>query len=139
MLYDVPNIIQTAFVNITSNVSTTSTTYVDLAPLTITLTTSTHPIEVHFSGTVGILSNRASVGFQLMVDGVAVSNGLGRVQISGNPAYTTSIGIVYKSGVLSSGSHTVKIQWKTSAGTASIQPSGSSYGYAGLLVKEVAF
>jgi hypothetical protein len=138
MLYPQPRLVQTAFASVTTNVSTTSTTYTDLTPLTLTISTLTNVVEVHVCACVEVVSATATIGLQLLIDGVVVDDGLGRIQISGNPGYTTCISLNYLSSALTEGSHTIKVQWKTSASTAQIRPASFSYGYAGLLVKELA-
>jgi len=139
MLYLPPRLVQTAYAEVTSNVSTTSATYVDLAPLTLTLSTiGNTSLEVHYSACVEAVFAVPNIDFQLLVGGSVVMGATGNILSFGNPGYTSCPSMRYKSGTLSAGSYIVKIQWRTSTGTAQIRPANFIYGYGGLLVREVA-
>lgn len=139
MLYSQPALVQTAFAEISANVSTTSTSYVDLSPLTLTITTDANPIEVHFSLCAEVVSASADLGFQLLIDDAVVMGTRGRISASGSPGYTSCPSMRYKSGRLTAGSHTVKIQWKTAlATTVQVRPANFIYGSGSLLVREVS-
>lgn len=139
MLYPLPGLIQTAFANVISNVSTNSATYVDLVPLSITLSTGPNFVEVDFNACVEAVSATPDISFQMMVDGVVVKATKGRIGASGNPGYTSCPSIRYRSTLrVTEGSHTIKMQWKTSTGTAQIRPATFIYASGSLLIREVS-
>jgi hypothetical protein len=133
-LVDPVKLVQTAFTELTSNTTTTSGTFVDL--LTLTITTGANAVLVHFSVSVNNndLFAQQQQQFQLLVDGVA-TRGCSVRSINSNHA--NSGGLVYKTGVLTAGSHTFKIQWLTGGSTAQIRPVATATEHASLILKEV--
>lgn len=124
---------QTGFVEITSDTTTTSGTYVDL--LSLTLTTDANMVEIHFTASV---SNTAAFGsspsFQLVIDGSAVRGAKVRVL---EAVEASCAAITYRSSQLTAGSHTFKIQWLTDTSTARIRPVTTINEHASLLVNEI--
>jgi len=135
-VFQPPELLQTAFVEITSDTTTTSGSYVDLLSLTIT-TDGGSMAEVHFTASV---SNTALFGssqqFQLVIDGSAVRGSHTRVLES---VEASCAAITYRTGVLTAGSHTFKIQWLTDVFifTARIRPVTTINEHASLLVSEI--
>lgn len=140
MLYAPPQLVQTAFAEITQNVSTSSTSYTDLDPLSLTLVTDANPIEVYFTLCAEVVYATSDIGCILVVDGSVVIGTRGRVGAYSFPeGYMTCPSIRYKSPRLAAGSHTVKIQWRSSGIFTSVQvrPEDYIWGSGSLLVKEV--
>ncbi len=133
-LVDPVKLVQTAFTELTSNTTTTSGTFVNL--LTLTITTGANAVIVHFSVSVNNsdIFFQQQQQFQLLVDGVA-TRGCGVRTVNSNHALAG--GLVYKTSVLSAGSHTFTIQWLTSGSTAQIRPASTSTEHASLILKEV--
>lgn len=134
MLYNPPHIIQSQFLALVSDVSTTSVTFTDLTGMSLDLYTDTYnPVIVwfHVSGDASIA---AEVSFQLVIDGVAKRGAHFRSTASGSGH---SAQLLYRTGSLSRGLHTIKIQWLTTTGSARIFPSTTHDG-ANLLVEEVS-
>lgn len=139
MLYPQPGLIQSAFAEVSTNISTTSTTYVDMTPLTLTLDTAANFLLVDFTACVEIVSSLGDLGFQLLLDGVVQVGAKGRIAASGSPGYTSCPSIRFRTPTrVSAGSHTIKMQWKTSASTVQIRAATFVYATGSLLVREVS-
>jgi hypothetical protein len=120
------------------NVTTTSTTFTDLTGATVTLTTGAHRCLVAFTATVTVTTN-ATVAFDIAVDGSRIGNAATHGLVyrdnypTGASQQSSPVSIVILTDVLSAASHTIKIQWKTSSGTATVSAgttgtSAMSYG-----------
>lgn len=115
---------QYAEVVVTSgNISTSSTSMVDLTGITVTLTTGAHRVFINFIGGV-FSSTSATIQVDVVIDGVSlsgVSNGFIEASFfAATVGGVLPVGFSVMSGVLSAGSHTIKIQWRTQAGTATM-------------------
>lgn len=136
MLVDTVRLVQTAFAELTSDTTTTSTSFVDL--LTITVTTGANPVILHFSVSANNNSGffQHQQYFQLLVDGSATR---GCSMRSVNSNHAASGGLVYKTSALTAGSHTFKIQWRTDSGlaTAQIRPASQPNEHASFILEEV--
>lgn len=130
-----PQLAQVAAVMVSADTTTTSTSFVDL--LTLTLTTEYSFVECHFTSCPQITAGTAAnISFQLLVDGVSVAKTHNRILGSG--AIYAPSSIRYKTGLLTPDNHIFKIQWATSAGTASILSNNTSIINATtLLLREV--
>ncbi len=121
-------LLQVASAIVTTDHTTTSGSFVDVPEATVTLTTQTGTrliVTTSFSASNGNIGG-ASNSFRLVVDGSATDG-------SGNPygGAGQQIGLLNATQAsaihrvitgLSSGSHTIKLQWLTSAGTSRIRP-----------------
>lgn len=110
-----------------SDWSTSSTSFVaiDGTDLSLSITTTGGDIFVHFHGNVAA-SVGANIYFQLVLDGVGVVGDDGHIAVntgSGAPGRPVSFSRLLTS--VAAGAHTIFINWKTSAGTATL------YGGAG--------
>jgi hypothetical protein len=124
---------QSVDAEIVADTTTTSTSFVDLLSLTVTTTGSSFLLTTFsaaFTNSSGVTYRR--VEFQLLIDGVPQHGCLG-VATSTNGA---TIAMVDRLAV-SAGTHTVTVQWRTSANTAQIRPSTVTED-AHLLVCEVS-
>ena len=102
-----------------SDYTTTSTTFVDVdsTNLSLQITTTGGDVLIGFVGTVQ-LTTAASILFDVDVDGTrdGGDDGICRGYSSTNTLIQT-IGFVRLITGLSAGSHTFKLQWKTTSGT----------------------
>jgi hypothetical protein len=102
--------------------TTTSASYVDITGVTRTIITNAYEATVMFVGSVAI-STAGNIGLSLLVDGSATGDAAwGNQFIISTGAQTFPVCIVYRTAALTAGSHTFKIQWNTSAGTATLRP-----------------
>lgn len=102
--------------------NTTSASFVDISGVTITMTTNAYKCNVIFGCTIG-LSVAATVVMTLLIDGTSVGDASWGLQtITRGAASNDAIGFTFPTDVLSAASHTFKMQWKTSAGTLTLQP-----------------
>ncbi len=127
---------QTVFSEVTSDTTTSSTTFVDLLTSTITTVAGTKLVVLATFATSNSNSN-AQQHFRLLVDGV-VKRGCG-LRYTNVPSESGSIAFVIAG--LSSGSHTIKLQWRADAsgGTVRIRPvAAPDDEHASLVVQEVA-
>lgn len=123
--------IQTTFDEISVNTTTTSTTFVDL--LTRVISTGANNVLIHFSAGFSA-ADQETVFFRVTIDGVAQR---GAAQTVRNGLRQGSVAIVLKRAVTAA-SHTIKIQWRVTAGTGSVQPVLSPDAeHASLLISEV--
>jgi len=125
---------QTAYTEITTSTTTTSTTYVDL--LSLTITTGANSVIAHFSASNANSADTQWTEFQLVLDGTPL-RGIAYESVSSGNGDSGSI--VYKTSVLTAGSHTFTIQWHIgpfSGGNANLDPS-SSIGHASFYLEEV--
>jgi hypothetical protein len=95
------------------NLTTTSTTFVDATGMSITKTTGARRVLLTMSSTWNAAgSDGVSVDFT--VDGTRVGQDNGLMQYNGTtPA---NVAMSYLTDVLSAGSHTIKVQWKSVSG-----------------------
>lgn len=108
---------------LTANVATTSTVFVDVPGLTVTLTTAGGALLVGFTGVAGNAGG-PTVVFDVVVDGVSQGGVDGVV---GSTAGVVPMSFVWLVDGLAAGAHTVKLQWKVSAGTGTLYAGGTAY------------
>lgn len=110
-----------------SDLTTTSSSYADVAGATVTISTGAHRVLIHATGTVYNSSSGANSNLTLCVDGTAVQGTKGYAirQITGG-SDTHGFSISWVSDVLTAASHTFKLQWKTDAGTLTLWLSGTA-------------
>lgn len=111
--------------------SSTSFTDIDSSDLALSVTTTGGDLEISFYGSFNI-NTSAFVYLDVDVDGtrVGLDDGLVIENLSSGVAGRTVGFIVRKSG-LSAAAHTIKLQWKVSANTATL------YAGAGTSAKDV--
>lgn len=117
----------------TGTIGTTSATYVDVTNMTATFTTNGGGIDVLIRCTWGQTASATNV-LQLMVDGVSECILGTWISPTGNNYIPTSL--VHHIGAISAGSHTIKVQAKTNAGTLTIVQTGTAVGDCLLYVIE---
>jgi hypothetical protein len=126
-----PEVRQVGFAEVTTDVTTTSATFVDLTALSVTLTVATAGyLHIWFSVCADV-SALQDISFQILVDGVA-QRGIKMRVTSGQ---LQSGAIVLRRSVTAA-SHTVKVQWKTTGGTARISALTDPASYHGSLLVE---
>ncbi len=100
------------------DVTTSSTSFVDLTSITATLTTGAHRCLVTFTVTSSV-DVTGTVFYDVLVDGSSIGGTNGTIArtitVGGN---ANTIGFSIYTAVLSAASHTIKVQWKVSTGTA---------------------
>jgi microcystin-dependent protein len=107
------------------NFSTTAASFVNVDTNTATVTITTLGTTKVLIGATGTVSNSAATNvscFDVAIDTnrQGGTNGLFWVASPGN-SYGCSLSFTYMSGVLAAGSHTFKLQYYTSGGTATVQ------------------
>ena len=103
------------------NVTTTSTTWVDVTGMTITITTGAHRVLLTF---IGVAQNNTVGGItelDFTVDGTRQGGSIGLMFVS-TPVVNGNFnaGFTFVTDALSAGSHTFKVRWQvsnTSTGT----------------------
>ena len=136
-------LVQTAFAQITTDVSTTSRSFVDLLTLSMTNVRNNGTLIARLDVGCGSGAlNGTDVHFRITVDGAATratccSPGY-RLVIIIPYSFWGSCRLLVKVTGLSAGSHTIKAQWFCDASTATINGvSNPDRDHAALLVKEV--
>ena len=133
-------IVQVSRVTVTSgDLTTNSTSFVDATGLTTTITTGAHRCLILFTCSVLAQAN-TDVGLDLAVDGTRLGNTTHGLVLAGNNASNSvyyPASIFYVTDVLSAGSHTFKVQFRVTSGTATINAS-SGLNPAILTVIELA-
>ncbi len=108
-------------VSLTSgNITTTSTSLADLTGATVTFTTGANPIHVSFAATWAQSTAGQTAFFTILVDGASQFGTAGLLYDAHLSGYALSVSCAFDTAALSSGSHTIKVQWKVSAGTGTI-------------------
>lgn len=136
-LVQLPSLIQTAFAEITTDTTTTSTTGATLLSLNFTATGACN-IEVHHT----ICASCTAVGSittAIAIDGVIQINTHLRI-LTAATSNCSSLHWMSKQAFGSTilpGVHTIAISWFTSTGTARVRPVSTVFEHASLLVKEL--
>lgn len=102
-----------------SNITTTSTTFVDLTGFTTSITTQGGAIRIDFR----VRSNSTNARFDLLLDNVSITgdnDALGAV----TPASTFGNNSFFAIVAASAGPHTIKVQWRVTTGTGTVYPAG---------------
>lgn len=126
-----PNLLSTHSMAVLGDVTTTSTTYVDL--LSTTLAISGGLYLVTFSASGSNATNNTNVRFQLVIDGV-VQRGT-KFRKDGGTGGTAAL---CRRVALAAGTRTFKIQWSVSAGTGRIRASTVTEEHAWMLIDELS-
>lgn len=136
-LAGVGGVIQTGFAKVTSDVTTTSTSFVDVTGLSVTLTTTGGDLVAFFTFGASNSTTGRENDFRILLDGTSYQ---GTSMRCGAKDLAQSGGIVIRFTGVAAGSHTVKIQWQVSNGTGQIRPVTGAVDkeHANLLVQEVS-
>jgi hypothetical protein len=125
-------LIQTLFVEATTDRSTTSTTWVDLLSQSITLLAGTKLIALISASAVN--TNDEFSYFRLVIDGVAQRG----VSLRSRSDVAQPIALNFAKTGLAAGAHVVKLQWRVAASTSRIRPATQPDSeHASLLLQEV--
>lgn len=123
---------QTVFAEISTNTTTTSTTFTNL--LSQAITTQSGFLLINLTISASNSAANRTVSFQVLVDGV-VRRGLSvRVSATG---VAESGGLVLRVPVTAA-THTVAVQWSVSSSTGQIRPTTTVTEHCSLLLQEVA-
>lgn len=115
-------------VSITTDITTTSGTFVDATGLVIIFTIQGDTALIGFTGVISNSSAAATLTtVELDVDGVDVGGSEGLIQVNqkGQANGESNASFTWRITGLSAASHTFKIEWKTSAGTATLHATNS--------------
>lgn len=107
---------------VSTDLTTSSTSYVDATSLTRTLTTAAVRCMVVFSAVVSCTSS-GTVSVDVAVDGTRQGQTLGLVCVQS--AGFATVSFTFFTDVLTAASHTIKIQWRVSAGTGTMWSSAA--------------
>lgn len=113
-----------------SDYTTTSSSFVnvDNVKLSLTVTTYGGPVLIGFYASVYNATAGARIAFDVEIDGVRVAGDDGLVITTVSSTVSSASFLVWKTG-LSAASHTFKLQWKSSAGTATLYAGQGSSGW----------
>lgn len=112
-----------------TNFSTTSTTFTDVDPdtniatneLGVQVTSNGGPLLVTFSGAVGHNNASAtSIYFDLTLDGTRVAGNDGIILVTAKSGDAVNASFTFWLTGITAGTHTVKLQWRTPSGTATL-------------------
>lgn len=124
------SMLQTAYLELSVDTTTTGATFVDL--LTVNLTTYGGVCLVTFTVGGGNATTNTNVRFQLTLDGVAQRGTKFRQDTgAGSPGC-----LAYRAAP-AAGSHVFKIQWSVSAGTGRIRAATVNEEHASLMIEEI--
>lgn len=114
--------IELGYAQITSTITTTSASFVDATGLSVDVTVGARPVKVVFDARSLSSSTTAGVTVAILEDGVQLAT-----QEFTSPAANNKAPFHREvRSAPSAGSHTYKIQWLTSSGTASMFAGASS-------------
>jgi hypothetical protein len=129
------NYLQTQFTKLLVNTTTTSSTFVDLITVLVTIQAGSS-LQISFAETNSSSSASATTFFRVTVDAIVMQGAATRSPGGGDPQ-GVSIND-YITG-LAAGVHTVKVQWRTNSGTSRIRPVASPDAEsASILINEVS-
>jgi len=118
-------------VNLNSgNVTSTSSTFVDITGCTITMTTGAHRVLLGFSGSIENSAVLDYVMLDFLVDGTQQFGGASGRQWRAQAANAAEHGdMTFLTAALTAGSHTFKVQWKEVGGTGTmlLRADGTNY------------
>jgi hypothetical protein len=100
------------------DMTTTSTSLTDLTGATATLTTAANPALVGQSCTATHSASDGFVTYNVVVDGTVDNGTTGITAQCYSATALMNMSFMHPTAVLSAASHTLKMQWKTTAGTA---------------------
>ena len=102
------------------NITTTSTSLVDLTGATITFTTGAYPVHVALTGVAAMGATGQTFWINVDIDG-ALQLGTAGIQIDElSGGYYMDISFAFNTAALTAASHTIKVQWKVSGGTGTV-------------------
>lgn len=104
-----------------TNYSTTSTSFTDIdaTNLSLSLDTGTHRVAVSLTACAN-LSSAGLLFLDLLVDGTSVSGSKGIVCVEPAAGQNHNVGFTWYSDTMTADTHTFKLQWKVSTGTATL-------------------
>ena len=110
-------------VRTSGGVTTTSTSLVDLTGATLTLTTGANPLAYGATGMGYNNTVNEYVYFNYNIDGTLLhgTRGIGAYQKASSGSYDENMSFSGITAVLTAGSHTIKEQWRVSAGTGTVR------------------
>ncbi len=119
------------------DVTTTSTSFVDLTGMSVTITTGAHRCFIDCK-IVGFNSASAAINeYDVLIDGVSQGGSLGMMFVTTVTGGSTNVNFSFSftSSVLSASSHTIKIQWKVNGGTGTTYASSTTACILGVTEK----
>jgi hypothetical protein len=102
------------------NVTTSSTSLVDFTGATATITTGANPVNVGFSAGAYMTGSNGDITWNVLVDGTA-QLGTGGVRMGMDTSTAHNCSFTCQTAALSAASHTIKVQFMVSAGTANVE------------------
>lgn len=136
-LFNPPSVLQTLFVELTSDTTTTSGSFVDIPGLTLTFDTAGgSSLIIDFTVAGSNSTENQDMQFQLVIDGSPIRGTNIRPMKSG-AGDTTSSSLTYRYPDISAASHTVKMQWLVTGGTGRVLVASQIRDHASLRVTEV--
>jgi len=125
--------VESGNITFAADFTTTSATYTDVTGITTTITTVGGGLDIFWRCTL-FTSTTAVVVFQVLIDGVSE-------EILGTAVVSSSTNIescfYHHAAAKSAGSHTIKIQVKTSAGTLTVRGTTGATGDPFFFVREI--
>lgn len=104
----------------TGNLTTTSTSFVDLAGVTTTITTGAHRVLLGFVGFGSANGASNELVLTFAIDGTAVGGDDGLIAAGGGAGVDRNLCFTFTTDVLAAGSHTFKVQWFVTSGTGTV-------------------
>ena len=108
----------------TTDISTTSSTFVDMTDMTVTQTTAAGDAIIMWQGTLSLTAGASSGWVRFDLDGSPTNDTFIQVTGDGANAPGKSVTLIDKV-TLTAASHTVKVQWRTNG---TLQQTGSTNG-----------
>jgi hypothetical protein len=124
---------------ITSSTTTTSTTWVTLLTTTWTTNIATAFLLINFTVCANCSNTNAGIYYQITLDGTDIGVCVNWVASINNP---TSAALSVRVACTGNASHTVVVNWRTSSGTATVDPTqthstGALLMHANAVISEV--
>jgi len=126
-------LLQTTFVEQTTDTSTGSAAFGPLLTQVITTSASSFLI-IHATTSFSNATNNTNPDIQLVIDGSPVRGAGERIAAA---SALVSMSIVYRKSGLVAGAHTVLLRWRTSGGSLRCRPVATVNEHASLVIQEV--
>jgi len=128
------------YIRTSANYTTTGTSFADVdnTNMNLSITTGARRVMVGFAGTVAGSGLGDTIMLDVDLDGARLGGTFGLVQARTPVAtYRMNGSFTFLTDALTAASHTFKLQWRTTANTATMYGTGSGDGVATFWVKEV--
>lgn len=109
------------------DITTTNTNFEDMTGLTVSVTTGARRCLVSVAGVIANTASGRELDVDIAIDGSRQGGTKGLLDTYSTGAnFNSNVSFSYLTAALTAGAHTIKLQWRTSAGTSTARASSAS-------------